>query len=152
MNLTIKGEANIPERVWAVGFIRTPETHLHHHPPIRDEETGAGVAPLSILDTDGERALPVFTTRHKAERGIVHFMTEEERTQNIVGAAIVHLDTLLETMRQAPPGTPAVDYIGVDMGEGGYYPLLRLYWRGAEEGLWKMLDDAPSVTRMRSCR
>ena len=122
MNLTIKGEANIPERVWAVGLLRDPETYTT---PIRDEETGAGVAPLTVIDTDGERAMPVFTSHEKAERGIRHYMSAEA-SRGRVGAAIVHLDSLLETMRRALPGTPTVDYIGVDMGEGGYYPLLRL--------------------------
>ena len=32
----------------------------------------------------------------------------------------------LSTLSYPPAGTPEVDYIGVDMGEGGYYPLLRL--------------------------
>ena len=51
MNLTIRGEArSIPERVWAVGLYRTPETTTA---PIRDEETGAGVAPLTLPDDDG---------------------------------------------------------------------------------------------------
>ena len=67
MNLTIKGEATIPEGVWAVGLLRDPETYSA---PIRDEETGAGVAPLTVIDGDGERAMPVFTSHEKAERGI----------------------------------------------------------------------------------
>ena len=123
MNLTIRGEANIPERVWAVGLYRAPESTTAA--PIHDEDTGAGVAPLTIVDPDGERAMPVFTSHAKAERGIRHYMSAEA-SRGAVGAAIVHLDTLLETMRHTPPGAPAVDYIGVDMGEGGYYPLLRL--------------------------
>ncbi len=38
----------------------------------------------------------------------------------------VNLDELVETMRYRPPGTPKIDYVGVNMGEGGIYPLIRL--------------------------
>ena len=130
MNLTIKGEANIPERVWAVGLLRDPETYTT---PIRDEETGAGVAPLTVIDGDGERAMPVFTSHSKGQRGIRHYMSAET-SRGAVGAAIVNLESLMETMRHAPPGSPKVHYIGVDMGERGYYPLLRLEGRGGGHG------------------
>ena len=70
-------------------------------------------------------SLPVFTTHRKVERGVRHFTSPEERAGGGVGAAIVNLDELLETLRHAPPGTPKIDYSGVDMDEGGYYPLLR---------------------------
>jgi hypothetical protein len=32
----------------------------------------------------------------------------------------------METMADGPENMPKVEYIGVDIGEGGYYPLLRL--------------------------
>jgi hypothetical protein len=51
-----------------------------------------------------------------------------EASRGAVGTAIVDLERLMETMRHSSEatGTPKADYIGVDMGEGGYYPLLRL--------------------------
>jgi hypothetical protein len=45
--------------------LRDPETYTT---PIRDEETGAGVAPLTVID--GERGMPVFTSHERVERGI----------------------------------------------------------------------------------
>ena len=68
-------EQEIPEKVWLVGKARPMATH---HAPIK-AGGGEGLAPLTVLDPDGERALPVFTTRYKAERGIEHFMSEAER-------------------------------------------------------------------------
>lgn len=112
----------LPREVYAVGAVRAGATH---ETPLSAGE-GIGVAPLTVLDADGERALPVFTTPEKAERGIEHFMTEEERTNNPVGAAAVELEALVETMRRPAEGSPKVDYIGIDMGEGGIYPLIRL--------------------------
>ena len=85
------------------------------------------MAPLTVEDGDGGRALPVFTTRFKAERGILHFMTEEDRADGPVASVFVGLQNLLETFGgPQPEGVPKVDYIGVDMGEGGVYPLIRL--------------------------
>jgi hypothetical protein len=115
----VKGIATLPDKVWAVGILR--EDAAAYRSPILAGE-GLGLAPLSVLDADGERAVPVFTTRDKAERGILHFMSEEERTENTVGAIRVDLDELLRAMREAPAGAPKVDYIGVNMGEGGVYP------------------------------
>ena len=111
------------EKVYTIGILRRAAGYLT---PIRDEESGMGMAPLTVLDPDGERAMPVFTTREKAERGIRHFMSDEERTENPVGAALTDLDSLLKTMGEAPKAVPKVDYIRVDMGEGGQYPLIRL--------------------------
>ena len=115
--------SEIPQLVWVIGIARDAATH---HAPIRDEKSGTNVAQLAVLDGDGERAIPVFTTHTKAMRGIRHFMTKEERTKTRVGAALVDLGDLLETLRQSPEGTPKVDYIGVDMGQGKPYPLIRL--------------------------
>ena len=112
----------LPEKVYAIGILRRAAGYLT---PIRDEESGLGMAPLTVLDADGERAMPVFTTREKAERGIRQFMSEEERTENRVGAALTDLDTLVRTMADSPEAMRKVDYIGVDMGEGGVYPPIR---------------------------
>ncbi len=115
--------SEIPEKVWVVGKARPSATH---QTPIRASE-GEGLAPLTVLDRDGERALPVFTTRFKAERGIRHFMTEEERADGPVASVFVGLEDLVTTFSgPQPEGIPKVDYIGVNMGEGGIYPLIRL--------------------------
>jgi hypothetical protein len=37
-----------------------------------------------------------------------------------VGVSFVDLDRLRKTMAHGPEGTPKVEYIGVDMDEGGY--------------------------------
>jgi hypothetical protein len=116
-------EQEIPEKVWLVGKARPMATH---HAPIK-AGGGEGLAPLTVLDPDGERALPVFTTRYKAERGIEHFMSEEERADGPIASMFVGLDGLIRAFRgPQPEGVPKVDYIGVNMGEGGIYPLIRL--------------------------
>jgi type III secretion system (T3SS) SseB-like protein len=113
----------IPEKVWVIGLARPLATR---HTPIRARE-GEGLAPLTVLDPDGERALPVFTTRDKAERGILHFMTEEQRADGPVAYVLIRLEELVDVFQgPQPEGVPKVDYIGVNMGEGGIYPLLRL--------------------------
>jgi hypothetical protein len=48
----------IPDKAYVIGIIR-PEGEVS---PIRDEDSGVGVSPLSIEDADGERAVPTFTT------------------------------------------------------------------------------------------
>lgn len=115
-------EQALPETVYAVGIV----SDAAPHDTLITADKGKGLAPLTVLDARGERALPVFTTPDKAAQGIDHFMTEDERTNNTVGAAGVDLASLVETLRASPPGTPQIDYIGVDMGEEGIYPLIRL--------------------------
>jgi hypothetical protein len=113
----------IPEKVWAIGKARPLATH---HTPITANQR-EGLAPLTVVDQDGERTLPVFTTHVKAERGILHFMTEEERADGPIASARVDLEDLIKTFGgPQPEGVPKVDYIGVNMGEGGIYPLFRL--------------------------
>jgi hypothetical protein len=113
----------IPDHVWAIGKARPSAAH---QPPIRTRQ-GEGLAPLTVLVPDGERALPVFTTRYKAERGIAHFMTEEDRADGPAASFFISLEDLLKTFgKPQPEGVPRVDYIGVDMGEGGVHPLIRL--------------------------
>ena len=125
----MRGEAGgdapaMPDTVYAIGIMRG--TADYRTLITASKESGEGFAPLSVLDADGERALPVFTTQEKAERGILRFMSEEERTTNPVGAALVDFGLLLEAMGDPPEGAPKVAYIGLDMGEGGQYALLRL--------------------------
>ncbi len=121
--------SEIPENVWVVGKARPlgrRATGVYHDTPIR-ASAGEGLAPLTVLDADGERALPVFTTRAKAERGILNFMTAEEREDGPIASVRVGLGDLVGTFTgPRPEGTPKVDYIGVNMGEGGVYPLIRL--------------------------
>ena len=114
----------MPDKVYAIGIMRG--TADYRTLITASEESGEGFAPLSVLDADGERALPVFTTQEKAERGILRFMSEEERTNNPVGAALVDFGLLVEAIRDPPEGAPKTDYIGLDIGEGGQYALLRL--------------------------
>lgn len=115
--------SEIPEKVWTIGKARPLAAR---QVPIRASER-EGLAPLTVLDRDGERALPVFTTRYKAERVIEHFMTEEDRADAPMVSVFVSLDDLVKTFSgPQPEGVPKVDYIGVNMGEGGVYPLIRL--------------------------
>lgn len=118
-----------PENVWVVGKAR-PLGHwaneVYYDTPIKASE-GEGLAPLTVQDSDGERALPVFTARVKAERGIANFTTAQDREDGPMASVRVGLGELVNTVRgSTPEGTPKIDYIGVDMGEGGVYPLIRL--------------------------
>jgi SseB protein N-terminal domain len=121
--------SEIPETVWAVGKVLPLDQRtnaVYYDTPIRASER-EGLAPLTVEDADGERVLPVFTSRFKAERGILHFMTPEERADGPIASVRIGLEDLLKTFRgPQPEGTPKVDYIGVNMGEGGTYPLIRL--------------------------
>ena len=121
--------SEIPDNVWAIGKARPlgqSVKGVYHDTPIRVSER-EGLAPLTVLDRDGERALPVFTTHDKAECRIRHFMTEEERADGPIASARVSLEDLLVTFGgPQPEGVPKVDYIGINMGEGGIYPLIRL--------------------------
>jgi hypothetical protein len=82
--------SEIPAKVWTIGKARPLAAR---QVPIRSSET-EGLAPLTVLDRDGERALPVFTARYKAERGIKHFMTEEDRANGPIASAFVALEDL----------------------------------------------------------
>jgi hypothetical protein len=113
----------IPDKVYAIGLIR-PYGEVS---PIRDEDTGVGISPLSIEDAVGERVVPTFSTRAKARWGMNNFMSKDERAQNAICLARVDLGELLEALRPGgPAGSPKVHYIGVNMGKGGVYPLIRL--------------------------
>jgi hypothetical protein len=119
----------IREKVWVVGKLRPLGQRtkgVYYDTPIRASER-EGLAPLTIKDRDGERALPVFTTRFKAERGILRFTSAQERADGPMGSVRIDLEALLRTFGgPQPEGVPEIDYIGVDMGEGGIYPLIRL--------------------------
>lgn len=116
-------EQAIPEKVWVIGKARPS---VAYETPIRAGE-GQGLAPLTVLDKDGERALPVFTTRFKAEKGILQLMTSEERADGPIASVLVSVGELVEAFRgPQPEGVPSVEYIGIDMGAGGIYPLIRL--------------------------
>ena len=118
------GTDELPDKVFAIGVTRDSDPATHQT-PIRAGEGGPGFAPLAVLDADGERAMPVFTTREKAERVIRQYMTEEDHALGPVASALVDLDGLILSLRHTPPGAPKVDYVGVDMGEGGRYAVLR---------------------------
>ncbi len=114
----------LPDKVFAIGVTRDSDPAAHQT-PIRAGEGGPGFAPLAVLDADGERAISVFTTREKAERAIRQYMTEEGHALGPVASSLVDLDVLILSLRHIPPGAPKVDYVGVDMGEGGRYAVLR---------------------------
>ena len=114
----------LPDKVFAIGVTRDSDSATQQT-PIKVGDAGPGFAPLAVLDADGERAVPVFTTREKAERGIRQYMAAEDQGLGPVAAALVDLDGLILSLRRTPPGAPKVDYVGVDMGEGGRYAVLR---------------------------
>jgi hypothetical protein len=118
---------SIPEEVWAIGKVRDPGESTT---PIRGvDEFGdeVGLAPLTVLDADGERAMPVYSTLDKAHQGIENLMSEEER-RNVVGCTLVGFEALYTAMSQRVEGVPSAAYLGLDMmGEGrGQYALVRL--------------------------
>jgi hypothetical protein len=117
----------IPERVWIIGKIR--ELGEHSTPIVGIGETGeqVGLAPLTVLDADGERTMPVYSTLDNAHEGIENLMSEEEKGE-AVGCTLVGFESLFGTMRQEVEGVPSVAYLGIDMtGEpGGQYAAVRL--------------------------
>jgi hypothetical protein len=113
----------IPDEVYVIGLIRPAG---EGRCPIEDEDTGVGVSPLAVEDADGERAVPTFTTQARASWGVNRFMSKKDREQSALCIARVGLGSLLETLSRAPEGVPKVDYIGINMGDGGAYPLIRL--------------------------
>ncbi len=117
----------IPERVWVIGKVR--ELGEYSTPIVGIGESGeqVGLAPLAVLDADGERTMPVYSTLDNAHKGIENLMSEEEKGE-AVGCTLVGFETLFETMRQEVEGAPSVAYLGIDMtGEpGGQYAAVRL--------------------------
>jgi hypothetical protein len=117
----MKGKATIPEKVYVIGEGLDPT--LHHTPIIGPD--GSGFAPLTVLDADDERALPVFTTLEKAEQGIRHYEVHD-LAGGPVGIVGVEQEGFLRALQESPPEAPRADYVGINMGEGGVYPLIRL--------------------------
>ena len=121
-------DQTIPERVWVIGKVR--ELGEYSTPIVGIGEAGeqVGLAPLTVLDADGERAIPVYSTLDNAHKGIENLMSEEEKGE-AVGCTLVGFETLFQTMRQEVEGAPSVAYLGIDMtGEpGGQYAAVSLY-------------------------
>ena len=117
----------IPEMVWVIGKVR--ELGEYNTPIMGIGETGeqVGLAPLTVLDPDGERTIPLCSTLDNAHKGIENLMSEEEKGDG-VGCTLVGFETLFQTMRQEVEGVPSVAYLGIDMtGEpGGQYSAVRL--------------------------
>ncbi|MDQ3833896.1 MAG: hypothetical protein M3315_09730 [Actinomycetota bacterium] len=117
----------IPKRVWVIGKVR--ELGEYSTPIAGIGETGeqVGLAPLTVLDADGERVMPVYSTLDNARKGIENLMSEEEKGEG-VGCTLVGFEDLFRTMRQEVEGVPSVAYLGIDMmGEpGGQYAAVRL--------------------------
>ena len=117
----------IPERVWVIGKVR--ELGKYSTPIAGIGETGeqVGLAPLTVLDADGERVMPVYSTLDNALAGIENLMSEEEKGEG-VGCTLVGFEGLFRTMRQEVEGVPSVAYLGIDMtGEPGVqYSAVRL--------------------------
>ena len=117
----------IPERVWVIGKVR--ELGKYSTPIAGIGETGeqVGLAPLTVLDADGERGMPVYSTLDNARKGIENLMSEEEKGEG-VGCTLVGFEDLFRTMRQEVEGVPSVAYLGIDMmGEpGSRYAAVRL--------------------------
>ena len=117
----------IPERVWVIGKVR--ELGEYSTPIVGIGEAGeqVGLAPLTVLDADGERAMPVYSTLDNAHKGIENLMSEEEKGE-AVGCTLVGFESLFEMMSQKVEGVPSVAYLGIDMvGEpGGQYAAVRL--------------------------
>ncbi len=117
----------IPEMVWVIGKSR--ELGQHSTPIVGIGESGeqVGLAPLTVLDPDGERAMPVYSTIDNAREGIKNLMSEEEKQEAVV-CSLVEFEGLFRTMGQKVEGAPLVAYLGIDMtGEpGGQYAAVRL--------------------------
>ena len=117
----------IPEMVWVIGKSR--ELGEYRTPIVGIGESGeqVGLAPLTVLDPDGERAIPVYSTLDNARKGIGNLMSEEEKEEAVV-CTLVEFESLFRTMRQKVEGAPSVAYLGIDMtGEpGDQYDAVRL--------------------------
>ena len=117
----------IPEMVWVIGKSRELGEHSTPIVGIGEDGERVGVAPLTVLDPDGERAMPVYSTIDNARKGIENFMSEEEKGDAVV-CSLVQFGMLFRTMGQKVEGAPSVAYLGIDMmGEPGVqYDAVRL--------------------------
>jgi hypothetical protein len=109
----------MPDQVWAIGKIRVPREYKAPITGIDEFGDAMGLAPLTVLDADGERAMPIYSTPDKAHRDIENLMTEEEKRE-VVGCVLVRFESLYATISQRVEGAPpSVAYLGLDMmGEG----------------------------------
>ncbi len=117
----------IPEMVWVIGKSRELGEHSTPIVGIGEDGERVGVAPLTVLDPDGERAMPVYSTIDNAYKGIENLMSEEEKGEAVV-CSLVEFERLFRTMGQKVEGAPSVAYLGIDMmGEpGAQYAAVRL--------------------------
>jgi hypothetical protein len=117
----------IPEMVWVIGKRRELGEHSTPIVGIGEDGERVGIAPLSVLDPDGERAIPVYSTIDNAHKGIENFMSEEEQGEAVV-CSLVSFGMLFRTMGQKIEEAPSVVYLGIDMtGEPGVqYDAVRL--------------------------
>jgi hypothetical protein len=117
----------IPDRVWVIGKSR--ELGKYSTPLVGISEDGeqVGLAPLTVLDSNGERAIPVYSTLDNARKGIENLMSEEEKGEPVV-CTFVEFESLFQAMGQKVEGAPSVAYLGIDMmGEpGSQYAAVRL--------------------------
>ena len=117
----------IPDMVWVIGKSRELGEHSTPIVGIGEDGERVGVAPLTVLDPDGERALPVYSSIDNAHKGIKNLMSEEEKGEAVV-CSLIQFGMLFRTMSQKVEGAPSVDYLGIDMmGEPGVqYDAVRL--------------------------
>ena len=117
----------IPEMVWVIGKVRKVGEYSTPIMGIGESGEQVGLAPLAVLDPDGERTIPVYSTLDNAHKGIENFMSEEEKGDD-VGCTLVEFEILFQTMRQEVEGAPSVAFLGIDMtGEPGVeYAAVRL--------------------------
>ena len=109
----------IPERVWVIGKVR--ELGEYSTPIVGIGESGeqVGLAPLTVLDPDGERAIPVYSTLD-SKINLQSLTTPKEEKEDAVGCTLVGFESLFQTMRQEVEGVPSAAYLGIDMtGEPG---------------------------------
>jgi hypothetical protein len=78
--------ATIPERVWVIGKSR--ELGEYSTLLVGIGETGEQVdlAPLTVLDPDGERAMPVYSTLDNARKGIENLISTTRGSRRYEGA------------------------------------------------------------------
>ncbi len=69
----------IPERVWVIGKVRKVGEYSTPIMGIGESGEQVGLAPLAVLDPDGERTIPVYSTLDNAHRGMENFMSDGKR-------------------------------------------------------------------------
>ena len=117
----------IPERVWVIGKVRKVGEYSTPIVGIGESGEQVGLAPLTVLDADGERAIPVYSTLDNAHKGIENLMSEEEK-EDAVGCTLVGFESLFQTMSQEVEGVPSAVKDGIPKAdaEGIKKKLVRL--------------------------